>query len=41
MGGCSLPWAHAPAPPSARALGDLWAKEAHTAVLELPSARVP
>lgn len=34
-------WALSPAPPSTRALGDLWAKEARSAVLELPSAIIP
>ena len=34
-------WANSPAPPSTRALGDLWAKEARSAVLELPSAIIP
>lgn len=40
MGGCTLPWAHSRSLPSTRALDDLWAKEARTAVLELPSAIV-
>ncbi len=34
-------WANSPAPPFTRALGDLWAKEARSAVLELPSAIIP
>lgn len=34
-------WAHSPAPPTTRALGDLWAREARSAVLELPSAIIP
>ncbi len=34
-------WALSPAPPSTRTLGDLWAKEARSAVLELPSAIIP
>jgi RES domain-containing protein len=34
-------WALSPAPPSTRTMGDLWAKEARSAVLELPSAIIP
>ncbi len=34
-------WMNSPAPPSTRTLGDLWAKEARSAVLELPSAIIP
>lgn len=34
-------WAHSPAPPATRTLGDLWAREARSAVLELPSAIIP
>ena len=34
-------WKEQPAPPSAKAVGDLWVKEARSAVLELPSVIVP
>jgi len=34
-------WNDMPAPPSTRAIGDLWAKQARSAVLELPSVIIP
>lgn len=34
-------WAGSPPPPTTRALGDLWAREARSAMLELPSAIIP
>ncbi len=34
-------WKDSPPPPSTRALGDLWAAQARTAVLELPSVIIP
>ena len=34
-------WRDSPAPPATRALGDLWAQEARSAVLELPSVIIP
>ena len=34
-------WADQPAPPSTQAIGDLWAKEARSAVLQLPSVIIP
>ncbi len=34
-------WTEEPPPPSTRAVGDRWAKEARSAVLELPSVIVP
>ena len=34
-------WTGSPAPPSTRAIGDLWAREARSAVLELPSVIIP
>jgi RES domain-containing protein len=34
-------WNDTPAPPSTRAIGDLWAKQARSAVLELPSVIIP
>ncbi len=34
-------WNEQPAPPSTRALGDLWACQARSAVLELPSVIIP
>lgn len=39
----SLPadWADQPAPPSTQALGDLWARESRSAVLQLPSVIIP
>ncbi|WP_395739930.1 RES family NAD+ phosphorylase [Prosthecobacter sp.] len=39
----SLPpgWHAQPAPPSVRTVGDLWAREARSAVLQVPSAIVP
>ncbi len=34
-------WMDSPAPPSTRTIGDLWAREARSAVLELPSVIIP
>lgn len=34
-------WSDSPAPPATRALGDAWAAQARSAVLELPSVIIP
>jgi len=34
-------WTEEPPPPATKAIGDLWVKEARSAVLELPSVIVP
>lgn len=34
-------WAEQPAPPSTQALGDQWARESRSAVLQLPSVIIP
>lgn len=34
-------WADQPAPPATQAVGDLWARESRSAVLQLPSVIIP